>query len=293
MLGSMVRSEAYAWLLAIASSSAFAHDVNPPVRGESVPTASHSVRIVAFGDSTTATARDWAPEIKEVYSECLPAALAPHQIAAAVINAGIGDTTTRQAVARLDRDVRRHHPDIVVVQFGINDSWIDVDEGKTKPRLTRAEFRRNLTLIARRLKLDGARIILMTPNPMRWRDPFYIKAFAEHPGLLDVRADRGIDLLLDQYAEDVRDVAKNESLPLVDVFEAFERYGKTPGQAIDDILLAGDGIHPNQAGQHLVCQLLTARIIELLTPGALTDLYFQSSIVNTWEIIWHGERVAG
>jgi lysophospholipase L1-like esterase len=269
MLSSMRRSEAYAWLLALASSTTFAHDSDQPAGGESAPIASHSVRIVAFGDSTTATARDWAPEIKEVYSDCLPAALAPQGIGAVVINAGIGDTTTRQAVARLDRDVRRHHPDLVVVQFGINDSWIDVDEGKTKPRLTRAEFRRNLTVIARRLKQDGARVILMTPNPMRWRDPFYIKAFAEHPGLLDVRAVRGIDLLLDQYAEDVRDVAKSESLSLVDVFDAFELYGKAPGQAIDDILLAGDGIHPNQAGQRLVCRLLTAQIIELLTPSAV------------------------
>jgi lysophospholipase L1-like esterase len=189
-------------------------------------------------------------------------------VVAIVINAGIGDTTTRQAVARLDHDVRRHHPDLVVVQFGINDSWIDVDEGKTTPRLTRAEFRHNLTLIAQRLKQDGARVIFMTPNPMRWRDPFYIKAFAEHPGLLDVHAVRGIDLLLDQYAEDVRGVAKRESLPLVDVFDAFERYGNTPGQSIDDILLAGDGIHPNQAGQRLVCRLLAARIVGVLVPAA-------------------------
>jgi len=267
MLSSMKRSEAYAWLLALASSSTFAHDAGQ--LGGSLPTASHSVRIVTFGDSTTATARDWAPEIKEVYSDCLPVALAPQGVGASVINAGIGDTTTRQAVARLDRDVRRHHPDLVVVQFGINDSWIDVDEGKTKPRLTRAEFRRNLTIIARRLKQDGARVILMTPNPMRWRDPFYIKAFAEHPGLLDVQAARGIDLLLDQYAEDVRGVAKSESLPLVDIFDAFERYGKVPGQAIDDILLAGDGIHPNQAGQRLVCRLLAAQIVKLLMPTAV------------------------
>jgi hypothetical protein len=41
------------------------------------------------------------------------------------------------------------------------------------------------------------------------------------------------------------------------VFYAFEHYGALPGQSIDDILLAGDGIHPNQAGQHLVCRLLT------------------------------------
>jgi lysophospholipase L1-like esterase len=265
----MKRSEACAWLLALASSCIFAHDANQPVGSTPPPIASHWVRIVALGDSTTATARDWAPEIKQVYSDCLPVALAPHGIAAVVTNAGIGDTTTRQAVARLDRDVRRHHPDLVVVQFGINDSWIDVDEGKTKPRLTRAEFRRNLNSIARRLKQDGARVILMTPNPMRWRDQFYIKAFAEHPGLLDVQADRGIDLLLDHYAEDVRSVAKSESLPLVDVFDAFERYGKVPSNSIDDILLAGDGIHPNQAGQRLVCRLLAAQIVELLKPGAV------------------------
>ncbi len=47
---------------------------------------------------------------------------------------------------------------------------------------------------------------------------------------------------------DVRDVARREELPLVDVFEAFESYGSVAGQSIDDILLAGDGIHPNQAG---------------------------------------------
>ena len=54
-------------------------------------------------------------------------------------------------------------------------------------------------------------------------------------------------------------------------FDAIERYGTVRGQAIDDILLAGDGIHPNEAGQRLVCQLLTAQIIELLTPGAVTS----------------------
>jgi lysophospholipase L1-like esterase len=265
----MFNRRACAWFLALASLGTLAHGATQLGGAGTLPAVSHAVRIVAFGDSTTATARDWAPEIKEVYSDCLPAALARQDIRAVVTNAGIGDTTTRQAVARLDRDVRRHHPELVVVQFGINDSWIDVDEGKTKPRLTRAEFRRNLTIIARRLKQDGTQVILMTPNPMRWRDPFYIKAFTEHPGLLDVRADRGIDLLLDQYAEDVRDVAKSESLPLVDVFDAFERYGKAPGQTIDDILLAGDGMHPNQAGQRIVCRLLTDQIVELLTSASI------------------------
>ena len=230
--------------------------------------ASRRLQIVALGDSTTATALDWAPQIKQVYADCLPGALAEHAIAAEVVNAGIGDTTTREAVARLDRDVRSHHPGLVVVQFGINDSWIDVDLGKTRPRLTRAEYRHNLTIIIRRLRRDGARVILMTPNPMRWADPFYEKAFTEHPGLLDVHAVRGIDRLLDRYVAVVREVAQHESVPLVDVFDAFERYGEVRGQSIDDILLAGDGIHPNQRGQQLVCALLSERIVALFAVPA-------------------------
>jgi hypothetical protein len=39
----------------------------------------------------------------------------------------------------------------------------------------------------------------MTPDPMSWHDPFHIKTFAEHPGLLHVQAACGMDLLLDQY----------------------------------------------------------------------------------------------
>ncbi len=56
-------------------------------------------------------------------------------------------------------------------------------------------------------------------------------------------------------------------MSVVVVFDVFEHDGKVPGQAIDDILLAGDGMHPNQAGQRLVCRLLTAKIVELLMTG--------------------------
>ncbi len=252
-------------LVVLATSGTLAQDIDKQATPVPITTSAvRKLRIVAFGDSTTATASDWAPEIKTVYADCLPAALAPHGFEAVVVNAGIGDTTTRQAVERLDRDVRRYHPDLVVVQFGINDSWIDVDLGKQEPRLSRAEFRENLTVIAQRLSQDGAQVVLMTPNPMRWRDPFYVKAFTQHPGLLDVHAVRGIDRLLDVYATDVRDVAGAHSLPLVDVFAAFEDYGRVPGRSIDEILLAGDGIHPNEAGQRLVCQLLTKKILEVL-----------------------------
>jgi lysophospholipase L1-like esterase len=55
----------------------------------------------------------------------------------------------------------------------------------------------------------------MTPNPMRWSDPYYIKALKEHP-----------------------------------------------------LLLAGDGIHPNQAGQALICRLLAEKLLKQVLRAA-------------------------
>ena len=221
--------------------------------------------VVALGDSTTAV-DDWSGQGVEVYPDLLPGALAACGLRARVVNAGICGTTTRDAVARLDRDVRAHAPGLVVVQFGINDSWIDADEGSREPRLTREEYRENLRTLLRTLAADGARVVLMTPNPMRWADPFYIDVFEKVPGLLDTRCERGLDALLDLYAQDARDVARAEAVPLVDVHRAFEEYGAEPGQSVADLLLEGDGIHPSAAGQRLVCRALAAQIAALVRP---------------------------
>jgi acyl-CoA thioesterase-1 len=77
--------------------------------------------IVAFGDSTTAV-DGWSGQAIEVYAGLLPGALAAFGVRARVLNAGISDTTTREARERLDRDVRAFSPDLVAIQFGINDS---------------------------------------------------------------------------------------------------------------------------------------------------------------------------
>ncbi len=221
--------------------------------------------VVALGDSTTAI-DDWSGHGISSYAELLPAALAAHGMRARVVNAGIGDTTTRDARKRLDRDVRAFAPDLVLVQFGINDSWIDAEEGRREPRLARAEYRDNLVFIVRTLRVDGARIVLMTPNPMRWDRAEEIAVFRAHPGLLDAADERGLNGLLDLYAQTVREVAREQNVSLVDVHRAFEAYGDAPGRSIRELLIAGDGIHPSAAGQRLVCRLVTAALAGLLRP---------------------------
>jgi len=219
--------------------------------------------IVALGDSTTAV-DDWSGLDVPVYPDLLPGALVAYGIAARVVDAGIRDTTTRDARERLDRDVRAHAPDVVVVQFGINDSWIDAGEGRREPRLSRDEYRDNLRHIVRTLTGDGARVVLMTPNPMRWVEGGYVEVFRGHPGLLDTDAERGIDGLLDLYAQEVRDVVGEEAVALVDVHAAFEEYGGEAGRSVHDLLMEDDGIHPNAAGQRLVCRVLAPAVARLV-----------------------------
>ncbi len=81
-----------------------------------------TIKIVALGDSTTEAG--WEGNAREVYTERLKRDLETNGVDADIVNAGIGDTTSRHALARFDNDVRRHDPDFVIVQFGINDSWI-------------------------------------------------------------------------------------------------------------------------------------------------------------------------
>jgi lysophospholipase L1-like esterase len=237
-------------------------------RGRRDEAATGPTTIVALGDSTTAV-DDWSGRNVATYPELLPEALAAHGIAARIVNAGIHGTTTREARERLDRDVRAHAPDLVVVQFGINDSWIDADLGSSEPRLSRDEFRGDLRHIVRTLRRDGAFVVLMTPNPMRWADPYYLEVFATRPGLLDTDDERGINAWLDLYAEDVRAVAREEAAALVDVHSAFEDHEDVPGRSIRDLLME-DGIHPNDAGQRLVCALLTDAIAGILDPSGRT-----------------------
>ena len=77
------------------------------------------VTIVAFGDSTTAP-RDSLV----VYADILRAELSNVR----VLNAGSGGDSTEMARARFSRDVLDRKPGVVVIQFGINDSAVDVWE---------------------------------------------------------------------------------------------------------------------------------------------------------------------
>ncbi len=214
------------------------------------PPEGEPLTIVAFGSSTTAPRGSLV-----VYAMLLEWQLADEGRNVRVINAGLGSDTTVSARARFDRDVLAHDPDLVIIQLGLNDAAIDVWKDATEPRVPIEEYERNLEYFVEALKGRGTKVILMTPNPLRWTEK--LKGLYGKPPYNPEDPD-GFNFLLQEYAERVRRVAARHDVPLVDTYRVFQQFGEVEGQSVDDLLL--DGMHPNDRGHEIEADLLLKRI---------------------------------
>ncbi|GMV92833.1 MAG: lysophospholipase [Candidatus Hydrogenedentota bacterium] len=196
--------------------------------------------IVLFGDSTTAPRGDLVI-FGTLLQEQLPGV--------AVVNAGVGGNSTADARLRFEQDVLGREADVVTVAFGINDAAIDVWKGDTDPRVPIEIYRANLRHFVETLKKQGSRPILMTPNPLAWT-PKLIELYGKPP--YDPDDSEGFNVLLSDYAEVVRNVAVEEEVPLVDVWQLFK---KRQREYPDESLLL-DGMHPNERGHRLIADAL-------------------------------------
>jgi len=211
--------------------------------------------LVAFGDSTTALRKNL-----EVYGTLLERELPAKGIQAKVFNAGVGGNNTHDARLRFQTDVLNRNPDVVILQFGINDSAIDVwkQPPADQPRVPLKQYEINLRYFITVLKKRGVSVLVMTPNPLRWT-PRLKELYDKAP--YEPENPDGMNHLLKLYTETARKVARTEKVMLVDVAKAFESYAQNGRQSMDDLLL--DGMHPNQQGHRLIAGLLSPRIVEL------------------------------
>jgi lysophospholipase L1-like esterase len=211
--------------------------------------------IVVFGDSTTASRGKL-----EIYANWLVRELPEKGIKAEIINAGIGGNTTQMAIARFEKDVLSKNPDLVVIQFGINDSAIDVwkNPPKTESRVSKEKYIQNLEKIVETLKAQKCGVIFMTPNQMCWTQRLK-ENYSKSPYVTD--DPDGFNVTLREYAQAVRELAEKQKVPLVDVYAAYIAYGKVEKQSVNDLLL--DGMHPNDKGHRIVADLLIPEIVKL------------------------------
>ena len=218
-----------------------------------------TVTLVVFGDSTTAPRKG-----VQVYAEGLARELPEKGLRAEIVNAGVGGNTTAAARARFAKDVLERRPDVAVIQFGINDSTVDVwkKPPAAEARVAKERYAENLGYFVDALREQGCRVILMTPNPLRWT-PDLRKQYGRPPYRPD-DAD-GFNVTLSRYADCARAVARQKRVPLVDVYAAYQDYGKVAGQSVDELLL--DGMHPNSRGHRLTAGLLLKAILPQPPPG--------------------------
>jgi lysophospholipase L1-like esterase len=213
--------------------------------------ATDQVTIVAFGDSTTAVRGS-----TKVYASVLQDELRNVR----VINAGVGGNTTEMALNRLEKDVLSHQPRIAILQFGINDSAVDVWKTPpvTEPRVTLEHYEANLRHFVQTLKSKNTRVVVMTSNPLRWTPK--LKEMYGKPPYQPENVD-GFNAPLAPYCEAARRVAREEGAELLDIQQAFVEQAQRKGVTVDTFL--SDGMHPNDAGHRIEADLLRERILAL------------------------------
>lgn len=218
-----------------------------------------ALRITLFGDSTSAPRKVSGRDLT-IYGSLLETHFREKGVPVQVINASVGGATTEDARSRLN-GVLRNQPDIVVIQFGINDAAVDVwkEPPADAPRVSLKSYRDNLRHIVQKSREMGAIPILMTPNRVYWTARLK-QRYGKPP--YDPNRWDGFDIILADYAQVVRELAKELNVQLVDIHAEYTRQG----QAGATLLL--DGMHPNDQGHALVL----AKLVPVLEKLPLADM---------------------
>jgi len=158
-----------------------------------------------------------------------------------VMNASVNGNTTRMALERMPYDVQSHSPDIILIQFGVNDcNYWKTDGGH--PRVSKMGFKANLIEIIERSRIFGAKeIFLNTNNPSPKTSPF------DYAPLSFQQSN-------EEFNQIIREVAKVTHVNLIDIekywLEQFEK-----GLRLQDLLLP-DNIHLSIQGHNLYFEIV-------------------------------------
>lgn len=161
------------------------------------------------------------------------------------INAGVSGGSAPHGLERLERDVIRHAPDLVMVAFGLNDS-MSGEEGLP-------QFSAALREIVAKVRAETeATVVLLTPPFMAKKDNPRIHP--DHRAYVEGICKSQNAGILASYAQAIRDVAGEMSAPLVDVHAEWSRLAET---GLDTDLWLINGLnHPDARGHDLTATLV-------------------------------------
>ena len=153
-----------------------------------------------------------------------------------LVGAGIGGNKVYDLYLRMETDVLSKKPDIVVIFIGVNDVWHKQSMGTGTDA---DKFSRFYQAIISKLKAQNISIILATPA--------VIGEKTDHSNQLDGD--------LNRYSNLIRELAKKDNLPLVDLRKAFLDFNlKNNPENKDQGILTTDRVHLNADGNKLVAE---------------------------------------
>lgn len=160
-----------------------------------------------------------------------------------VYNAGANGNNSRQGLARMDRDVLSHQPDVCFIAFGMNDA---VNDGNFVPI---DEFRNNLTEMAAKCRESGVRPVFITVNPVNQE-----RLYSRHePEFYEVGG--GANAMIDAYNSVIKEVAAGVEAAVIDWHQEVMNLSGTsvePGS-----VLRSDGVHLTPEGLSAIARLAT------------------------------------
>ena len=201
-----------------------------------------AIKILTFGDSITEGERPGV-NAAQTYTYYLGKLLKWDGFNVEMIREGISGEDTDGALRRIKRDVIEKKLDYVIVMYGTNDAYIDVqdDETDTTPRIPLERYERNLHTMVQTLRQNNIKPVLMTPIPMG-------NSWIQEIGIYKTY---NINFKLNEYLESVRRVSIEENVPIVDHFRKWSRW-KEWGKDINTLMT--DGVHPNPCGNRFIAK---------------------------------------
>jgi lysophospholipase L1-like esterase len=174
-----------------------------------------------------------------------------------VINAGVSGNNTVNLLVRIDKDCLVHHPKLTVLMVGTN----DMNSQKYVPL---DKYKANLVEIITKIKAAGSQVLLMTILP--WYEPYLLTrhpaAFYQPEGVAERRR---------QLNMAITDIAKQQSVGLLDMGRRFEALGKV-GLDKDSLIQneantgKSDGVHPTAIGYRFIALAVYDYIVDNRLP---------------------------
>jgi lysophospholipase L1-like esterase len=208
-----------------------------------------AITIVAFGDSVTHGAvASGEINYETVYYNRLRQMINQRRsyMPVNVINSAIGGTTAAASVARMQRQVFDHHPDLVIVCFGLNDvnSTLETYLGALR------------TIFSRCIE-EGVETIFLTPNmlntrvaedtPPQWLEYAHKTAEMQNSGRMDT------------YIFEAVRLANEMGVTVCDCYSKWKKLSETQDVTM---LLANRINHPNAEMHHLFADSLYELIMK-------------------------------